>query len=574
MHWLRVWTLVSFGLAVAACSSESPDRNCDDGTCDEAAAPACPPMVLGGNNMTPTILAPAGLDAEALRKNLNDPVAQLLLRPADGGCPASFPEVMAKLRKTDTVNCTGERDGLTTFFTSERMQATGQADKFRTVITRTCNGRKPFELLISVFSEGADQLSATSMVLSGWDRENGVHNFYTQQAGQWLFFGNSLDFVTRKDTQPATICNGCHQSGSPVMRELHAPWLHWEDRMGPELFPPDGRFPNSAPLVAATADVGRRGNAQDLERDVIVPSITSWNTSRVQRVPAEGTIADLLRPILCSQELNIATAARAASPPSGAEHPNDMSEMPASAFVHPFLRDHAGLGALPMPSPIYRAAIIAAGQQVGDLGGLSGKFGPAIDTIFDFSYPENAFADADYVQRLIDAGVIDAELAIDGLMVDFTRPVDGNDPGEVGTRCSLIKLAPVDPEGGRIPRTADAIRDAFIASLEAARAAGTLPAPGDELLANLQRPGDADADSATGAAARLRRFLDTCNARDGEGLMNDVLRVIDDRRELARLRAVFAFAPESFPRTTLGGKGTGLRLDEATCTLPAAPTTP
>ena len=137
---------------------------------------------------------------------------------------------------------------------------------------------------------------------------------------------------------------------------------------------------------------------------------------------------------------------------------DDLSEIPADFLFDPRVKDFGGIE---MSASTYRTAILDAGQKVVDGSGRQQKDNrgtPAVDTIFDFVFPERSFADNDYVEQLISKDIITEHFAKDVLMVDFTRPVFSED------RCGLLSFA---PQLSADDMTADKIRQGFIDSLKA-----------------------------------------------------------------------------------------------------------
>ena len=114
------------------------------------------------------------------------------------------------------------------------------------------------------------------------------------------------------------------------------------------------------------------------------------------------------------------------------------------------------------------------------------------------AFMQRAHIDMDYIEKLIEADLIDREFADDVLMVDFTRQVLSND------RCDLLDFAPdLDTED----RDADAIRDGFIENLSGADA----DSPEGQLLAHLEAT---VANESFDHSSTVESFLDSCDDRN------------------------------------------------------------
>ena len=82
------------------------------------------------------------------------------------------------------------------------------------------------------------------------------------------------------------------------MKELNAPWVHWE-----------GSFdtPGADTLIENRELLGTVSNGIELEQRIVKPGNTRWNETRIDHLLARGDVAELLRPLFCPVEVNIAS---------------------------------------------------------------------------------------------------------------------------------------------------------------------------------------------------------------------------------------------------------------------------
>lgn len=590
-----------------ACSAEPTDgegsgSNCRGAKCDEAdGTSACDVRNRSGVG---------GGIADVL--NHNDPIANALFKKGDE-CPESFAEVVAKLNEFDNESCE-----MRTATVSETAQVMGKATDYRTVTTRDCAGRASHGMLFSLFglTLGPDQLPDDLEVMA-FDPEAGVFNYYDLVNGAWNFHGNSEQYVTGSNAR----CAGCHTGGGPIMKELDAPWLHWEG---------DTTTPGSSEFIDKHDDLGEITDGIEVE-DLVRSGNNAWLTRRMTGMLERGDVEALLAPLFCAVEVNIGSAT---SSPNGS-----VNRIPTNVLMDNGL----SFGSADMDSDVYQKAIEKSGQVIANGNGtpLQDENGDTVlDTHFTFSFPQRADADQAYVDRLVSLGVIDQEFASDVRAIDFTRPIFSDE------RCSLKGFAPdlgelvkppaePDPdaeepkidtgdccedrgegdpgcsnkdieaclcdldefcceegfdsacvehlttpdefsgecaefnlacgEGGGSPAgsanlvddLSQKIREGFIANLTAESPA--LDTPEGQLLLALQTSDD-DAHS-----DRARSFINACEARDQADFMDDVLMVVSRRRNEARELRVMEFA-ETLPVDDLSPKS-GVRLNPLTCEL-------
>lgn len=481
---------------------------------------------------------------------LNDPFARKVLRAGDA-CPSGFDEVMDKLRALDNEGCEGERDGVKSMLVSESAQIMDTPTNYRVVVSRACEEegtRRPDHgIMFSLFGvravddpENPPSLPQTVEVMA-FDESAGIFNYYEAHSdGEIEFFGSSTDIIEQNAglaTGVAGRCAGCHNGGGVVMKELDTPWVHWEGHHD---------IPGARELVDAYPNLGSKSSGSTMER-ITKRANERWNETRVAHMQFVGTARTLLEPLFCSPEVNLDNGA-------DFERTKDV-KIGKDFLLDPRVYDGASFSdfrSITIEAETYEAALEKSGSFVSPDGfsELKDDEGNVVrDTIFRFTYVERAHIDDDYLEKLVEAGVLDAELVADVVNVDFTRPVfsDG--------RCALLEHV---PELAGADTTADAVRDGMIASLEAIEQPNAFEA---ELLENLTN------EEATAEAHQqeAKDFMAACEMRPKEELIDDVLTIAAMRRARARDMRVFEF-PMTMVFDALRVDGSE-RLDPETCEL-------
>jgi hypothetical protein len=351
-----------------------------------------------------------------------------------------------------------------------------------------------------------------------FDRSAGVFNYYEADGtGRINFFGNSNDMLKGKGTGQVRRCAGCHTEGGLVMKELDSPWLHWEG---------DKDIPGAAAFVDKfKADLGTKADGVSME-SIVVNGNREWNASKIKFLQTTSSAKELLKPLFCTLDINLGSATTRA----------DVSTLPAKSL----LDVHVGSDSLPISSNDYKTQIVTNGQVI---EGVPGKK----DTEFPYTYVMTSVISSDYLEKLAESGIIDEDLAIDILMVDFTRPVFSSD------RCDLLSKLPNIPA---VDLTPDKIRAALVQSLGTA-AAGT---PAAELVASLNNKTDAAAH-----IARVKTFTDACTALGSKKLVANALTIASMNRTIARGMPILEFQ-ETVASDNLSVPA-GTRLDPKTCAL-------
>ena len=357
--------------------------------------------------------------------DLADPVASLILR-RPGPCPETYADLVQKFRLEDRSGCRGgDRAGMTGFVVSERSQLLGRSDQDRVVVSRHCGSREAFEVFFALppIDSHNPELPEHPAHVIAFDDAMDVFNFYTLDlAGEvpvWSYHGSSLDMI---DGSPDTgrECAGCHSDGGLVMREIHAPWVHWES--GATL------TPGAQGIIDRFADLGSRGSGPELAA-LVRSGNRRLGESRLARFVDElnvdlhgGSLRPLLAPLFCSTSMNLASAAAADVYGFGSA----VDRFPTGFFVDPAF----GLDTeVPIDPFVYQMGLLETGSRIEGVAG-------AADTFFGFTFVTRAQFDVDFVATLVERGFIDEEFVLDVLSIDFTRPVYSPE------RCALLEFVP------------------------------------------------------------------------------------------------------------------------------------
>jgi hypothetical protein len=344
--------------------------------------------------------------AAAELAQLDDPVAKKILE--GNACPETFTRALEKAAVKPGSFLVSETAA---FQTAAEAASSG----FRTVVT-DLNESRANNLLFSG-AANANGVSETSVEMIGKDATTGVFNFYELlPGGQWVFYGNSRDFiengydctptgycVSKSSVRPAPgsptskACASCHVSGGLIMKELASPWLHWTPG-----------FPNgSRDVVGANpTTLGTQQPGQRLEVEVVRASFGEYNDRRVQILAAKG-VAELLRPLFCTIDINLTSRYLGAT------------LLVDSEVTFGFLTSERA------DNETYRELKREVRQRIQ-------RIPNADDTESPFTYPSRGEIDTSYGNALERAKLVDAELVQDILNVDFTRPIFS------GQRCGLV----------------------------------------------------------------------------------------------------------------------------------------
>jgi hypothetical protein len=436
---------------------------------------------------------------------------------------------MEKLQAADAQDPACTLDLTTTRLVSETAQLLGVPTTYRSVTNKNCGDRPQHGVLFSQvgITVGASTLAAEVEMIA-LDETAGVFNYYViENSDEIHFMGNSFDMLRGPGPDGERRCAACHTGGGLIMKELDAPWVHWEGVV---------TTPGVEQVLGKHDELlGTPADGANLE-GIVRGGNRRWNETRIASVRASGTVQELLRPLFCTVEINLGSA------------PGEDLGLPSSYLVS----EELGQISLDIPAPDYQHLVNAHNQALEGLG--------RPDTIFPFVAPQRSNADMDYVALLIRDSIVNEALTRDVLMVDFTRPVFSD------VRCDLLRFVPELPSNKRNTKN---IRAGLLANLRAAARAPATPAA--ELLSNLENKTD---DS----VARLLAFEAACaveNQRQIEvagrpvsSFLVSLLKVISLRRDLARQLDVIEFA-ETMPDDDLDVAQSmpGARLHPITCEL-------
>jgi hypothetical protein len=289
----------------------------------------------------------------------------------------------------------------------------------------------------------------------------------------------------------------------------------------------------------------------DLLEGLVESGNTTWNTSRIAFQKQSGTTADLLRPLFCTIDVNLAAGGVFRQPPD---------QIPptflADGEFDTFSARPANIG-----PATYNQALKNAGQRVVNAKGeqlFNEHHQALIDTAFPFQHPTRSFVDNNYLEQLQSQGLVTADFVQAVLGVDFTTPVFST------TRCDLLNFAPLLKDGDPDPTkvlSAENITAGFMAALMAAGPADGTGA--SDFLKTL-------AGTNPSPQSRVTAYLNACARRarqDPAGFMSDMMKLVSLRRNQFRALPLFEH-PELLPVDDLNvSANTELTLDAATCAL-------
>ncbi|MBX7078521.1 MAG: hypothetical protein K1X88_04970 [Nannocystaceae bacterium] len=506
-----VLALATLVAALAGCDADASADE-DDDSSDGGKADDLDPTTFGCKQVTGIALA----DLAAI----DDPIATFLIKRAPR-CASDYGELVAQLAQVDADGCAGKPQ-LTTRLVSDDARVDPKPDNYRTVTTRACGSRPPHALLWTLLgvNDREDMAKRSFVEMQALDRNSGLYDYWVFQGGAFEFVGNSL-----QARDQAIRCGACHRDGGVLMKELDDPWLHWEAAARP-LPGADAIFARHGALM------GNRGDGKELEtlvragNDAIIASRIA-----ADRRPEARAVRKLLRPLFCSEQVNLDAGGTQVDAP--------LSGLDADALVDPSL---GVTQVLTLDPAAYTAALATVGQR---LDGVPDR----VDTEFAFAFPERSGFEHAYLAALQREGLVDEDLLLDVLTIDFTRPLFSD------ARCGLLQFVPES-----LPQIdAASIR----AGLDAALAAS---APATGSAAASLREHLADTADAPAHRERVRSFLAACNARDDQPFLEDLLRYTSLTRDLVRSTTSLIEHAEQLPRASVQ-VASAAHLDPATCTL-------
>lgn len=498
---------------LAANAGCDPDASADDDDAsDGGKADDLDPASFGCQQVTGIALA----DLVAV----DDPIATFLIKRAPR-CASNYGELVAQLAKVDAEGCANAPQ-LTTRLVSDDARIDPAPDNYRTITTRACGSRPPHALLWTLLgvNTSEDMGKRTFVEMQALDRASGVYDYWVFSGGAFEFVGTSL-----QARDQGIRCGACHRDGGVLMKELDDPWLHWE-AAGRPLPGADAIFAKHGPLM------GNRGDGKELEA-VVRTGNDAIIAARIaaDRRPEARALRKLLRPLFCSEQVNLDAGGTQVDAP--------LSALEADALIDPSL---GVMQTIAVDPAAYTAALATIGQRV---DGVPGR----VDTEFAFAYPERSGFEQAYLAALQREGLVDEDLVLDVLSIDFTRPLFSD------ARCGLLPL---------VPESLPTIDAASIrAGLDTALAASN-PAAGS--AGATLREHLADTSDAPAHRERVRGFLAACDARDDQPMLEDLLRYTSLTRDLVRSTTSLIEHAEQLPRAS-ATVATTAHLDPATCTL-------
>jgi hypothetical protein len=390
--------------------------------------------------------APATNLSGAERATLGDPFFELVLKArADAATTLSAIE---NLLQPDAA----ERQ---TFVVDENIADPRQGQQRRAVLAYTAsNGPHVLttNVMLSVAFSSAEFPDRMRFIEAwGWDNARGRYNYYKldrsgtpDQRMTWKFRGSSIDadLLTAGDREGT--CMQCHLNGAPIMKELFFPWNNWHSFASTTTYLTRAAAPPLRWPVASDPRLGDRlKGAETLETDAILPSITQFNTRRlnlqIKRRDADGeteldasgaaTLLDarrLLAHLFDTTEVNLISSSKKSGmhplSPSQSGPTGDIP-VPASFFLNANLMASRALGIdrakefakLTIPAAEYARVVKSAGLE------LAGRT-PA-DADFAWFTPEPSHIDNDMVERLMLRGVLTPQFVAAVLAVDLEEPI-------------------------------------------------------------------------------------------------------------------------------------------------------
>ncbi len=261
-----------------------------------------------------------------------------------------------------------------------------------------------------------------------WDEHKGVYNFYELiglgENSRWFYRGDSIDAL--KDNRYLFLdaprpeekfgdrmrCSACHLSGGPIMKELSAPHNDWWTSSRPLSF---GQNRASAKL---SRHLTRVMDASDFSASVKIGMDRLEHSASYRSQKATRTLAEQLRPLFCTTEINI------------------VSDLMPHSLAAPTLS---------LPSAYFMSPWLGAFDFI-----LKRSFYEDHLKNYRMRFPETYLNDADHgwlslvkghsdylaINSLLEDGVIDVNFVKAVLAIDFKNPTISIE------RCQLLSLVP------------------------------------------------------------------------------------------------------------------------------------
>ncbi|GAA6179573.1 hypothetical protein NBRC116594_10110 [Shimia sp. NS0008-38b] len=396
------------------------------------------------------------------------------------------------------------------------------ARALRFVVARTSSAGNL--ILMSVDDQPMSE-NGLMQVLS-WDPDKGAYNFYQRRTGTWFYSGDSTHALA-SPTRGRGPFDG-HVNGSLVMKELRAPWLHWDSQavpIPPEAFAPDSPILNHR-LMANTV------GAEVLETEIIQPGIDRWTNARfdlsIQGVELRNADT-FLRQLVETTAVNIVSSDREFREVADGVKVNVPSEILLNIEAWARLLDPLTIrGRVQIDGGHLLQAIDSLGLALED---RETGFRQPGEAFFCLACPSPAFEDLSTIFGLLDHGVLSTGLVRAILAVDFCNPIQSV------RRSSLLRHMPKTGVLGDGPGSCQAkILDAFSAE------AAARPDSDEAQVLDWLGTGDDDAQRAR-IGGEIAAYYDAAKQamQTQEGVM-DLMRLIVSRRRYFRTLGVSEFS--------------------------------
>lgn len=494
-------------------------------TVSAGSAPTAVPPVMRmvvGLDSAPASLTPADI------ATLGDPFARLILRRHER--PMTVDDLLERL---DVLSA--DATLADTAVPDEKVFLLGEGGQIpfthgtaalnralRFVVART--GPNDRLILMSV-DDRPSTVSGLLQVLS-WDPGKGAYNFYQRRDGVWFYSGDGTHAL-----EPPTRGRGPfdgHVNGSLVMKELRAPWLHWNSQSVP--IPPEAFAPGH-PILDHRL-MAHPDGAEVLELDILQPGIDRWTEARFDRAIQGDTIdaADtFLRQLVQTTTVNLVASDR--------EFREVAVGVPVNVPPEILLNIEAWTHLLD-PLTIRGRVQIDGGhllQAIDDLGialeDPAAGFRQPGEAFFALACPSPAFEDLSTILALIDRGVLSVGLVRAILAVDFSNPVQSS------RRAGLLRHMPSAGALGTGTGSCEAqILDAFAVEATAR------PSSDEARVLDWLATGD-DAAQRERIGAEIAAYYEAVKQRvQTEPGVRDLMRLVVSRRRYFRTLGVSEFA--------------------------------
>jgi hypothetical protein len=367
--------------------------------------------------------------------------------------------------------------------------------------------------------------TANFIEVMGWDDKNSLFNYYKfdqrqgETAPSWKFRGNSKDADQLSVSARQGTCMQCHINGTTVMKELFAPWNHWDSIDDQLSYLRKGQS-GSWPIVnAANSPFADLGGAEALEGVTVIPTIERFNTRQIARLKSSDgkSIREarrLLKPLFTTTEFNLISSGTF-SP----LHPLRPSATTAGDVNIPgrFLLNQQLLGSVGVFGDVNQFSVSTQdyAHLVRQTKTKLADVQPG-DTNFAWFGPEASFVDNNFVQQLVEQTIVPPEFVAAVLSIDVENPVFSSTRAKLWSDKILPATFQVQPTNDLIPQV--------VKNLEALKpAAGT---PEDSLLQLLRQPQN--------VIKNVQQKVDQYVTREAK-LLGDTAKPEERSKELIRL---------------------------------------